>query len=153
MKHIINVSTWATLSRESQAYLCTLLPQTALKGFTPSFPSTHPSRASDICDVSLPDTSAGCSSPAVADPAVFTDPHFTAALLTFQDHLYSSWLTAAHGTVVETFKRGLLDGSMHAPYKDETWAQSLTHGGADSGTATGSAMENVKCAISFPDRW
>lgn len=59
------------------------------------------------------------------DPSVFTDPHFLAALLTFQDHLYSGWMTEAHNEKLCAFKEGLADGTLHVPYKDEVWSQNV----------------------------
>jgi hypothetical protein len=55
------------------------------------------------------------------DLSVFTDPHFLASAHTFQDHVYTGWMTEAHSEKVQIFERGVLDGSLHAPWKDEVW--------------------------------
>lgn len=55
------------------------------------------------------------------DPSLFTDPHFLAAAHTFQDHMYTGWMTESHLEKVQKFERGILDGTLHAPWKDEVW--------------------------------
>jgi hypothetical protein len=55
------------------------------------------------------------------DLSLFTDPHFLASARTFQDHMYTGWMTEAHLEKVQNFERGVTDGSLHAPWKDEVW--------------------------------
>jgi len=49
------------------------------------------------------------------------DSHFLAAAHTFQDHLYSNFLSDAHAKKVKTFEDGVREGTLHAPWKDEVW--------------------------------
>lgn len=53
--------------------------------------------------------------------AFFTDPHFLAAMRTFQDHLYLNWFTDAHLEKVRQFQEGVTKGTLSAPWKDEEW--------------------------------
>ncbi|KAK7463840.1 hypothetical protein VKT23_005775 [Stygiomarasmius scandens] len=55
------------------------------------------------------------------DSSVFTDSHFLAAARTFQDHIYSGWLTDSHKEKVRKYEAGIRDGSLAAPWKDEEW--------------------------------
>ncbi|KAI0059158.1 hypothetical protein BV25DRAFT_1901690 [Artomyces pyxidatus] len=59
--------------------------------------------------------------PPDVDPAFFTSPHFLSAMRTFQDHLYTGWLTAEHDAVVREYSEGVQAGTMHAPWKDVVW--------------------------------
>jgi hypothetical protein len=58
---------------------------------------------------------------ATLDLSVFTDPHFLASAHTFQDHMYTGWMADAHLEKVQAFEKGVTDGSLHAPWKDEVW--------------------------------
>jgi len=55
------------------------------------------------------------------NPSIFNDPHFLAAAHTFQDHMYSNWLSDGHAEKVRMFQDGIRDGSLAAPWKDEVW--------------------------------
>jgi hypothetical protein len=55
------------------------------------------------------------------NPSIFNDPHFLAAAHTFQDHMYSNWLSDAHAEKVRMFQDAIRDGSLAAPWKDEVW--------------------------------
>ena len=55
------------------------------------------------------------------DPSIFTDPYFLAAAHTFQDHIFTGWMSDAHIEKRAKFEVGVVDGSMHAPWKDEVW--------------------------------
>jgi len=62
--------------------------------------------------------------PAVSDmldTSVFTDPHFLAAARTFQDHIYSDWMSDSHKEKVNTFQAGIRDGTLAAAWKDDVW--------------------------------
>ena len=55
------------------------------------------------------------------DPSIFTDPYFLAAAHTFQDHIFTGWMSDTHIEKRNKFEAGVMDGSMHAPWKDEVW--------------------------------
>jgi hypothetical protein len=57
------------------------------------------------------------------DPSLFIDSHFLAAARTFQDYLFSDWLSDAHAERVpdEKVRGGNTDGSLAALWKDEVW--------------------------------
>ena len=85
------------------------------------------------------------------NPSIFNDPHFLAAAHTFQDHLYSNWLSGAHAEKVRLFQDGIRDGSLAAPWKDEVWerdhpavsetpAPLANEGGPESGARAGYAF-------------
>ncbi|KAJ6606686.1 Asx homology domain-containing protein [Mycena sp. CBHHK59/15] len=95
---LINVNSWNMLSPESQSVLSTLLPPTAFRSFQPSLAADHPA-AGDSMKVD----SEVLGSP---DTSVFTDAHFLAAAHTFQDHLYSNWLSDAHADKVKKYEQG-----------------------------------------------
>lgn len=38
-----------------------------------------------------------------------------------QDHIYTGWLTRTHRALVEKYLKGVQEGVVHAPWKDETW--------------------------------
>jgi hypothetical protein len=57
------------------------------------------------------------------DLNVFNDVHFLDAAHTFQDQLFSGWFTAAHRTKLDKYLTGIRDGTLAAPWKDETWEQ------------------------------
>jgi hypothetical protein len=86
-----------------------------------------------------PITSITAPSPDNLDPAVFTDPHFVASLMTFQDHLYSGWMTAKHKAKLADYERGIRDGTLHAPYKDEVWDAEHRQGVDDDEGSDGQA--------------
>ncbi|KAJ7253777.1 Asx homology domain-containing protein [Mycena haematopus] len=110
---LINANSWNMLSPESQSRLAALLPPTAFSSFQPSIGSDHPA-ATDSMDVES--TGSG-----TIDPSVFTDSHFLAAAHTFQDHLFSGWLSDAHAEKMKKYEQGIRDGSLAAPWKDEVW--------------------------------
>ena len=104
--------------------LCSLLPPIAFSTFKPSVDPTHPSRlgsqsSTDAMDEDIPEELK--PSPATLDPTIFTNSFFTSASLTFQDHLYSSWLSPKAKEKVETFNQRVRDGTLHAEWKDEAW--------------------------------
>lgn len=55
------------------------------------------------------------------NPSIFNDPHFLAAAHTFQDHIYSNWLSDAHAEKVRMFQDAIGHGTLAAPWKDEVW--------------------------------
>lgn len=104
------------LSEESRTELSRLLPSTTFVAFQPSLGPLHPA-ASDTMDVDQ-DPSSGY----VADPAlVFNNPHFLAAANTFQDHLFSGWLSPSHQEKVHRFQQRISEGSLTAQWKDDAW--------------------------------
>ena len=110
------------LSPESRERLVKLLPLTAFIGYQPSYDPSHPSQSgsvkqTDAMDVEIPAT------PDTLDMSIFTDPHFLAAAKTWQDHIYSGWLTASHKEKVRRYEAGVRDGTLAAPWKDEEWEQ------------------------------
>ena len=47
---------------------------------------------------------------------------------TLQDHLYSGWFAPKHLSEIEKYREGVRDASMHAPWKDSTWAERVDEG-------------------------
>ncbi|KAJ7150928.1 Asx homology domain-containing protein [Mycena crocata] len=110
---LINANSWNMLSPDSQTRLTALLPSTAFTSFQPTLGSDHPAASGSMSvDPSI-------SGP--VDSSLFSDPHFLAAAHTFQDHLYSNWLSDAHAEKVKKYEQGTQDGSLAAPWKDEVW--------------------------------
>jgi hypothetical protein len=121
---LLNPNTWNMLSLDSRTFLCTLLPPTAFLGFQPVIGPHHPSRGHGLSPEAMDvdrDPSPHIPSPDMLDTAVFSDPHFLAAAHTFQDHLYSNWLSDTHAEKVKMFKDGVEQGILHAPWKDDVW--------------------------------
>ncbi|KAJ7512421.1 Asx homology domain-containing protein [Mycena galericulata] len=110
---LINANSWNMLSPDSQTRLAAFLPPTAFRSFQPTLGPDHPA-AADLMNVD-----SGDAGP--LDTSFFTDAHFLAAAHTFQDHLYSNWLSDAHAEKVEKYTKGIHDGSLAAPWKDEVW--------------------------------
>lgn len=110
----MNSSSWNLLSSESQTELKNLLPPTAFRDYQPTLEPEHPSAVNSM----VVDQSTRSDT---LDTSVFTDPHFLAAAHTFQDHLYSNWLSDAHAEKVKQFEAGTRDGTLAAPWKDESW--------------------------------
>jgi Asx homology domain len=105
------------LSSESQAALTALLPPTAFHGFQHSPQPKYPSADTDSMMVDQP-----ASPPSdMLDLSVFTDPHFLAAARTFQDHIYSDWMSDAHREKVNKFQAAIRDGTLAVAWKDEVW--------------------------------
>lgn len=128
---VLSYENFICLSDASQALLCKMLPPVAFTTFKSTIDPTHPSifpheKPSDAMVVDQPREESNASSqpemsPATLDPAIFTNSFFTSAVLTFQDHLYSSWLSVKAKEKVETFNQRIRDGSLHAEWKDEAW--------------------------------
>ncbi|KAJ7698554.1 Asx homology domain-containing protein [Mycena rosella] len=110
---LINANSWNMLSPDSQSRLAALLPPTAFRSFQPTIGSDHPA-AEDSMKIDFDQ-----SGP--VDSSLFTDAHFLAAAHTFQDHLFSNWLSDAHAEKVKKYEQGIKDGSLAAPWKDEVW--------------------------------
>ncbi|KAI0740462.1 Asx homology domain-containing protein [Earliella scabrosa] len=115
---LINYNNFLELSEEAQLHLCALLPPTAFSTYIPSVCSSHPDSqlaapSGEQMDVDR--------TPATLDPAVFSSPFFLSAAHTWQDHLFSSWLTQKASDDLEKFSQGAQDGSLHADWKDEAW--------------------------------
>lgn len=136
------------LSPESQTMLKTLLPPTAFRGYQPVLEPSHPS-AVDSMVVDQPTN--GLSSDTL-DNSVFTDPHFLAAAHTFQDHIYSDWLSDAHVEKVRQFEAGVRDGTLSAPWKDETWEKNnkaTVPPMAEKGVASSSSMMELSTRAGY----
>ncbi|PAV14976.1 hypothetical protein PNOK_0952900 [Pyrrhoderma noxium] len=151
ISNIINYQTWTSLSVESQHKLAKLLPVTAFHSYnkdqtmTRSLDKYHPSRRSTEGEqnklngaqsgdksatgegtsrLSPEDDASGSENPGRApdlDSMFFLDPHFQSAARTFQDHLFSGWMTQTHHDLVADFRTKVDLGSLHAPWKDEVW--------------------------------
>ncbi|THV07565.1 hypothetical protein K435DRAFT_959640 [Dendrothele bispora CBS 962.96] len=119
ISELINASIWEILSADCRERLVKLLPPTAFIGYTPTYDAHHPSQ-SDSTDAMDVDTVKEPSADTL-DASVFTDSHFLAAARTFQDHIYSGWLTDSHKEKVRKYEDGIRDGTLAAPWKDEEW--------------------------------
>ena len=96
--------------------LCALLPSTAFNTYIPLVCDTHPdfrAQPTDLMDVDR--------TPATLDPTIFTSSFFLSAAHTWQDHLFSSWLTKKASEDLEKFEQGAREGTLHADWKDEAW--------------------------------
>jgi hypothetical protein len=110
------------LSPDSRSFLSTLLPPTAFCDYQSSIEPYHPSASSATCvNPGAVYASPGPSSSNTLEISVFADPHFLAAAHTFQDHIYSNWRSDAHVDRVKQYEKGVCDGSLSAPWKDEVW--------------------------------
>ncbi|KAJ7089190.1 Asx homology domain-containing protein [Mycena belliarum] len=113
MSELINANSWDMLSPDSQTRLAALLPPTAFRSFQPTIGLDHPAADNTMQLDQKPSDS--------VDTSFFADPHFLAAARTFQDHLFSNWLSDAHAEKVKKYEQGIKDGSLAAPWKDEVW--------------------------------
>ncbi|KAI0942450.1 hypothetical protein AcW1_003082 [Taiwanofungus camphoratus] len=135
---ILNYRNFLDLSSDSQNLLVSLLPPTAFSTFTPSIPPTHidysQTKTHDTMDVDSPtEDSLPALSPqhhrhsnqecsrATLEPSIFHSSFFLSAARTFQDHLYAGWFGKKAQEDVARFETGVLDGSLHAEWKDEVW--------------------------------
>ncbi|KAA1473305.1 hypothetical protein DENSPDRAFT_839763 [Dentipellis sp. KUC8613] len=154
MTDLINLSTWQALSPAARAHLSTLLPRTAFTTHKRTLHPTHPSQAS-ASTTAFPSSSSTHPPPDSAthpppdpdtlDPTAFTDAHTLSALRTFQDHLYTGWLTPAHARKVAEYEAGVRAGTLHAPWKDEEWAEEHQDIGASA-----EAEAEVEAAVPEP---
>ncbi|THG92834.1 hypothetical protein EW145_g8570, partial [Phellinidium pouzarii] len=83
------------------------------------------------------------------DASFFTDPHFESAARTFQDHLYSGWLTPAHRALVEKHLSGVRSGVIHVPWKDEEWEHNHPEDGIDEDVDVSDAAQDPANAVSI----
>jgi hypothetical protein len=141
------------LSTESQMVLKALLPPTAFHEFQPSLEPNHPSVV-DSMMVNQPAT--GFPSDTL-NTSIFTDPHFLAAAHTFQDHIYSNWMSNTHREKVKNFQDGIRDGTLAAAWKDEVWEKNnkstqpaLVESSTSLATAVGSSARAGCVVISAP---
>ncbi|TFK35838.1 hypothetical protein BDQ12DRAFT_611005 [Crucibulum laeve] len=113
---LINSGSWNLLSQESQNALRKLLPPTAFTDYCNSAENDDSTSVNnDSMDVDLDPTRDEINH------AVFSDPHFLAAIHTCQDHIYLNWMSDAHAEKLQKFQAGVQDGTMSVPWKDETW--------------------------------
>lgn len=117
------------LSDDARARLSLLLPSTAFQGYQPTIEPTHPSRPGANSDAMDVDSTNGFRCVDTLDPSVFQDNHFLAAAHTFQDHIFTGWMAEEHLQTLAKFESGILDGSLHAPWKDEVWERDQDAGG------------------------
>jgi len=79
---------------------------------------------------------------------VFTDPHFLAAARTFQDHIYSDWMSDVHLEKVNKFQAGIRDGTLAAAWKDDVWNKnnklSLPHSAEKNASSSNIADYSVR---------
>ena len=147
---LINSTTWEMLSPDSRAKLARLLPPTAFKGFKPTIGFEHPACRS----ASGQDLEAGPSSerrdeksvhdPTTVDPNFFSDLHFLAAAHTFQDHIYSGWLTDEHKAKVKDWEEAVREGKTAAPWKDEEWEKNAAAEAEEENEAANSNASTTK---------
>ncbi|KAI0781631.1 Asx homology domain-containing protein [Irpex lacteus] len=122
---VINYENFLKLSEESQQQLCSLLPPTAFTTFQPSLDGYHPaalSKTSPDADKSASSTSEQ-RSPTTLDPTLFSNAFFLSGAMTFQDHLFTGWLSRKAKEDVDQYEQGVTAGSMHAEWKDEQWTR------------------------------
>ncbi|KAJ8095329.1 hypothetical protein AAF712_008679 [Marasmius tenuissimus] len=125
---LINSATWEMLSPESRANLAQLLPPTAFKGYKQTIGHEHPACQSTT-GVELEagpsskrrDAGKDTHDPTTVDLNFFSDLHFLAAARTFQDHIYSDWLSDEHKAKVKDWEEAVREGKTAAPWKDEEW--------------------------------
>lgn len=121
LQNVFNAEIWTSLSVESRNSLIKLLPPTAFTTFRAKIDRTHPSVSNtDGTEMDVDDAPVERSLETL-DMSFFTDPHFLAALRTFQDHLYTGWMTPSHKMDVDVYRQGIRDGKLHAPWKDQVW--------------------------------
>ncbi|KAI0264921.1 hypothetical protein BC834DRAFT_238456 [Gloeopeniophorella convolvens] len=155
MSDIVNAKVWQMLSPAARERLALLLPRSAALNFKPELDASHPAlqASQDSGSTSAHAPSGGpslmpsasrpaCSSPSDRggqsrdiDPTHFTDPHFLAAMRTFQDHLFTGWLAPSHARVLAEFEEGVRAGTLHAAWKDEAWDTTELGVAAEEATA------------------
>ena len=62
-------------------------------------------------------------SPETLDPTFFNNSFFLSGAMTFQDHIFSGWLSKRAKDEVAQYEQGVTDGSLHAEWKDEQWSR------------------------------
>ncbi|KAG7093708.1 hypothetical protein E1B28_007362 [Marasmius oreades] len=141
ISNLINASTWEMLSPEYRAKLAKLLPPTAFKGYSPNISSNHPAYQSSptVEGSSSSDNPNHDPDPNTVDPNFFNDLHFLAAARTFQDHIYSGWLTEEHKAKVKQWEEDVRDGKVAAPWKDEEWEKNAAVEEAEEAEETSAA--------------
>ncbi|KAI0086780.1 hypothetical protein BDY19DRAFT_958640 [Irpex rosettiformis] len=132
---VLNYENFLRLSEDSRRELCTLLPPTAFTTFKPSLDSSHPGlrtqnerpghseEENDTKAVNVEERS-----PTTLDPTVFNNSFFLSGAMTFQDHVFTGWLSKRAKEEVMQYEQGVVDGSLHAEWKDEQWAREHTSG-------------------------
>ncbi|TDL17073.1 hypothetical protein BD410DRAFT_901636 [Rickenella mellea] len=123
---VVSAAAWGMLSDEAKQKLCHHLPPTAFLDYQPVVDRSHPSQRvgrtpEEGANHDAMDVDPLQRIPGHVDSAMFTDPHFESAARTFQDHLYSGWLTEAHRELVNSHQDGIRSGILHAPWKDDVW--------------------------------
>ncbi|KAG8807768.1 hypothetical protein FRC18_005383, partial [Serendipita sp. 400] len=94
---VINEVTWVCLSDEDRKILSSLLPPTIHPGYKPALPWYHPSKGTVDADTQSIEPQPGTADVFEAETGLFMNlPSFESALVTFQDQLYSGWLTTKH---------------------------------------------------------
>lgn len=67
------------------------------------------------------------TSSATVDPVFFNNSFFLSGSRTFQDHVFSGWLTKKSKDAVLQYEQGIKDGTLHAEWKDEEWERDHPH--------------------------
>lgn len=120
LSKVINGDTWFCLFPQDREALSALLPPTVYPFFEVSLPSYHPSKQGHANEITPMLELDGIE----ADPSSFLNcPHFEAAQVTFQDHLYSGWYGKRHIEDIQKYQRVIEEGTGHAPWKDEVWEE------------------------------
>jgi hypothetical protein len=122
---IINLDTWNNLSQSSQILLATFLPPTAFSDCVSTISPFHPSQdhpPATIFSSACRETTSS-HNPELLLPSFFSDPHFLSAAHTFQDHLFSSFLSPRAATALQAWLGDVRSGKGHFPWKDELWEQ------------------------------
>jgi len=128
------------LSDEARNHLKHLLLPTAFEGFIEEADSDHPAWSRNV---SLENANRHGD----VNPSFFGDGHFLAAARSFQDHLFSNWLSDTHQKKVSAFKEGIVSGSLAAPWKDEEWEH--LHPTPSSSDAVSPIHDVLPSALSF----
>ncbi|TFK25853.1 hypothetical protein FA15DRAFT_668021 [Coprinopsis marcescibilis] len=131
---VFNLGAWEMLSESSRVELSKLLPPTNRVDYKPTLDRSHPG-AGTTADMEIDD--GPTSSYSINPTSVFNNPHFLAAAQTFQDHLYSGWLSPNHLEKVQKFQTALKAGTLSAPSKDEAW---LSENAVESRTTPGKSV-------------
>ncbi|KAL0580494.1 hypothetical protein V5O48_001564 [Marasmius crinis-equi] len=149
ISELINANTWDILSPESRARLAPLLPSSAFKGYKPTIGSEHPAYQDSSVSPAGPsshttDNEKNQRDPATVDPSFFNDLHFLAAARTFQDHIYSGWLTDEHKAKVAKWEQDVRDGKAAAPWKDEEWEKNAAEEAAEESSHANGTNSKTK---------
>ena len=120
LQDLLNYENFFNLSEESKELLCSLLPPTAFVTYTQTVDRTHSSGGADAPAASCPDFE---RNPATLDPTFFMSPFMLSAAHAWQDHIYSGFFSAKSQDTLAKYADSVHAGTLHAEWKDETWAR------------------------------